>query len=101
MLELLRWYGVVTRVTTVTHIFQVKLPRVIQALCYAVGDLYLYKLSSKISSPLVGQWTLLCNCLSWFTFYCATRTLTNTAETTLVTIALYYYPWTRTAAMYV
>lgn len=25
--------------------------------------------------------------------YCATRTLTNTLETNLTCIALYYYPW--------
>ena len=67
----------------------------------AVGDLYLFKLSSKLAGSHVAQWTLLCQCLSWFTFYCATRTLTNTAETVLITIGLYYYPWTKAAALWV
>ena len=70
----------------------------LQAICYAVGDLYLYKLSTKLAGPLVGQWTLLANCLSWFVFYCAPRTLTNTMETVLVIIGLYHYPWTKSEA---
>lgn len=63
---------------------------------YAVSDLYLFKLSSKLAGPLVAQWTLLCNCLNWFVFYCATRTLTNTCETALTVIGLYHYPWSQT-----
>lgn len=32
-------------------------------------------------------------CTSWFWFYTASRTLTNTLETALTTIALSYFPW--------
>ena len=31
--------------------------------------------------------------MSWFTFYSVTRTLTNSLETVLITIALYYWPY--------
>ncbi|XP_067929021.1 GPI mannosyltransferase 3-like [Watersipora subatra] len=76
----------------------VKLPRLLQASFYALSDLYLFKLSCKLAGPLVGEWTLLVNSLCWFTFYCSSRTLTNTMETALIVIALYYYPWTKQAA---
>ncbi len=72
---------------------KIKLPRLVQALLAAVGDLYLYRFSWKLSGPTVAQWTLLCQLTSWFMFYCCTRTLTNSMETMLTTVALYYYPW--------
>ncbi|KAK6179580.1 hypothetical protein SNE40_011906 [Patella caerulea] len=76
-----------------TRILMIKLPRLLQGVLAAVGDLYLYKLSRKLSDTPTAQWTLLCHVLSWFTLYCCTRTLTNSTEAVLVTIALYYFPW--------
>ncbi|KAK3590324.1 hypothetical protein CHS0354_008766 [Potamilus streckersoni] len=71
----------------------IKLPRVLEAILAAWGDLYLYKLSWKLCDRATAQWTLLCQILSWFTLYCATRTLTNSAEASLCVIALYHFPW--------
>ncbi|XP_032218088.1 GPI mannosyltransferase 3 isoform X2 [Nematostella vectensis] len=68
------------------------IPNVIQAVLAAVGDLYLYKLAIKLFGPQAAKWALLCNLSSWFTFYCVTRTLSNSWETVLTTIALYYWP---------
>ncbi|KAL8616018.1 hypothetical protein ACOMHN_014980 [Nucella lapillus] len=68
-------------------------PRLLQGLIASAGDLYLYRLSCRLAGREVGQWALLCQLLSWFTAYCCTRTLSNGVETTLVTAALYYFPW--------
>lgn len=71
----------------------IKLPRILQGVIAAWGDLYLYKLSWKLSDRATAQWTLFCQITSWFTLYCCTRTLTNSMESVLVTVALYYFPW--------
>ena len=81
--------------------FQIKLPRMLQGVIAAFGDLYLYKLSALLTGRATAQWTLLCQTLSWFMLYCSTRTLTNSTETVLCTIALYYFPWPGKSARYV
>lgn len=68
-------------------------PRLIQAVLAGFGDFFVFKLSGKLFCRQSAKWTLLCHLLSWFTFYCMTRTLTNSTETILTTIALYYWPW--------
>lgn len=68
-------------------------PRFLQAILAAFGDLYLFKMSTKMFGKESAKWTLFCSLISWFTFYCVTRTLTNSTETILSTIALYYWPW--------
>jgi len=68
-------------------------PRLLQAVLAAFGDFFVFKLSGKLFGRESATWSLLCNCLSWFTFYCITRTLTNSTETILTTIALYQWPW--------
>ena len=68
-------------------------PRAIQGMLAGVGDLYLYKLATKLFDHKVGMWTLLCNVMSWFTFYCVTRTVTNSTETVLTVMGLYHWPW--------
>ncbi|CAD5115662.1 DgyrCDS4617 [Dimorphilus gyrociliatus] len=75
------------------RIFLIKLPRILQAIFAALCDLYLYKFSSKIANQNVAKWSLLCQLTCWFTFYCYTRTLTNSMETVLSTMALFYFPW--------
>lgn len=76
-----------------SRILLIKLPRILQGIFAACGDLYLFKLSWKLTDRATAQWTLFCQLTSWFMFYCSTRTLTNSMETVLVTVALYYYPW--------
>ncbi|XP_067678293.1 GPI mannosyltransferase 3-like [Haliotis asinina] len=75
------------------RVLLIKLPRMLQGVMAACGDLYLYRLSRLLCDRPTAQWTLLCQTLSWFTLYCSTRTLTNSTEAVLVTMALYYYPW--------
>lgn len=63
------------------------LPRVAQALLSAFADYRFYQWTGK------SKWGGFIICTSWFWFYTATRTLTNTLETALTTIALSYFPW--------
>ncbi|PFX22760.1 GPI mannosyltransferase 3 [Stylophora pistillata] len=72
--------------------FLVVLPRVMQACFASFGDLFLYKLAAKRFDLQTARWTLICYLISWFTLYCVTRTLTNSLETVLTTMALYYWP---------
>ncbi|KAJ8247869.1 hypothetical protein GJAV_G00251500 [Gymnothorax javanicus] len=67
-------------------------PRVMQALLAASADVKLYSLIRRLEHPEIGRWTYFCQLCSWFSWYCCTRTLTNTMETVLTTLALHYYP---------
>nr|XP_023472754.1 GPI mannosyltransferase 3 isoform X3 [Equus caballus] len=68
------------------------IPRLAQALLSAVADVRLYSLMKQLESHQVARWVFFCQLCSWFTWYCCTRTLTNTMETVLTIIALFYYP---------
>ncbi|XP_035276010.1 GPI mannosyltransferase 3 [Anguilla anguilla] len=68
------------------------LPRVMQALLAALADIKLYSLIQRLEQPYITRWMYFCQLCSWFTWYCCTRTLTNTMETVLTTLALHYYP---------
>lgn len=77
-------------------------PKVLQAAISALNDYYLFKWASKSYSLKVAQTVLLLSISSWFNFYFMSRTCnicrincldSNTLETTLSTIAFYYYPW--------
>ncbi|XP_053479707.1 GPI mannosyltransferase 3 [Ictalurus furcatus] len=70
----------------------VLLPRVLQALLAALADVKLYEITRRWENPEVAKWTYFCQLCSWFTWYCSTRTLTNSMETTLTVLALSYYP---------
>ncbi|KAH9515358.1 hypothetical protein Btru_014243 [Bulinus truncatus] len=76
-----------------SRIMLIKLPRLLQGAISAYGDFKLYTLSAKLCGRATAQWTLICHLLSWFTIYCCTRTLSNSAETSLVIAALSYFPW--------
>ena len=84
--KLLAFFGLDTSTTVVMA------PRIIQSVFASFGDLFLYKLAVKNFDIQTGAWTLICYLLSWFTFYNVTRTLTNSLETVLTTVALFYWP---------
>ncbi|KAK3155812.1 hypothetical protein QOZ80_2AG0099000 [Eleusine coracana subsp. coracana] len=71
--------------------FMVMAPRLLQSVFASVGDLYLYKLSKLIFNSQVAQWTLFCQLVNWFMFFCITRTLSNSFETVLTVAGLYYW----------
>nr|XP_054754334.1 GPI mannosyltransferase 3-like [Lytechinus pictus] len=70
-------------------------PCVLQATLSAIGDFCLYKTSVILHGKDVARWTLLMNLSSWFVFYNATRTLTNTMESILTSVGLFFFPWPR------
>ncbi|XP_016367967.1 GPI mannosyltransferase 3-like [Sinocyclocheilus rhinocerous] len=67
-------------------------PRVFHALLAACADVMLYNLVLRWETPDVAKWTYFCQLCSWFTWFCCSRTLTNTMETVLTTLALCFYP---------
>ncbi|KAH7125283.1 Alg9-like mannosyltransferase family-domain-containing protein [Dendryphion nanum] len=70
-------------------------PKVAQAVFAALLDFYTWKLAEKVygrgSRTAVTSLALsICSPWQWF---CSTRTLSNCLETTLSSIAVYYWPW--------
>ncbi|XP_019453890.1 PREDICTED: GPI mannosyltransferase 3 isoform X1 [Lupinus angustifolius] len=74
-----------------------KAPRLLQSVFSAVGDLYLYKLSAVLFSHHVAKWALFSQLTNWFMFYCFSRTLSNSLETVLTVVSLYYWPCMRSS----
>ncbi|XP_015198606.1 GPI mannosyltransferase 3 [Lepisosteus oculatus] len=68
------------------------LPRLAHAFLAALADIKLYSLIRGLEHSGVARWVFVSQLCSWFTWYCCTRTLTNTVETVLTTLALHYYP---------
>ncbi|KAL5697329.1 Mannosyltransferase aptg1 [Ranunculus cassubicifolius] len=69
-----------------------KAPRVLQSIFSAIGDLYLYNFSHRIFGERIALWALFAQLINWFMFFCFTRTLSNSLETVLTLISLYYWP---------
>nr|CAD7198176.1 unnamed protein product [Timema douglasi] len=69
-----------------------KVPRLAQALLSSLGDFYFWKWYSN-ETRTSGLWAAYSFATSWFWFYCASRTLTNTIETVLTIFGLYSFPW--------
>lgn len=67
-------------------------PKMVQSAFAALGDLYLFRLSSLVfSSDRTGWWALASSLVNWFTFFCITRTFSNSLETSLSLVALFYW----------
>ncbi|XP_054626608.1 GPI mannosyltransferase 3 isoform X2 [Dunckerocampus dactyliophorus] len=68
------------------------LPRVSQALLAAFADVKFFFLIRTLEGEQVAKWTFFCHLCSWFTWFCCTRTLTNSMEATITCLALSYFP---------
>lgn len=68
-------------------------PRFLQTLFSTYSDYYFVRWIQKHSKCSNVFWPAACYVSCPFLAYCSTRTLVNTLETNLTTIALYYYPW--------
>lgn len=62
-------------------------PRIIQALVSAYADYRFYRWNNN------RKWSLFIIVSSWFWFYTGSRTLINTLEASLTTIAISFFPW--------
>lgn len=67
-------------------------PRILQAVLSAIGD-YSFVRWYRVQNRGHGLWALFSLTTSWFWLYCGSRTLINTFEATLNTIALNLFPW--------
>ncbi|XP_030385200.1 GPI mannosyltransferase 3 isoform X2 [Scaptodrosophila lebanonensis] len=65
----------------------VLLPRILQAILSSYSDYRFYVWTGK------RKWALFLILVPWFWFYTGSRTLANTLEASLTTIALSYFPW--------
>ncbi|KAI9167467.1 GPI mannosyltransferase [Paramyrothecium foliicola] len=70
-------------------------PRTLQALFAALGDWYTWRLTGKLypSNGNISLFALFLQLFSPWQWYCSTRTFSNSLETTLTIMALYYWPW--------
>ena len=68
-------------------------PRILQACATAWSDYRLFWLASRYFTLDTAPWVLICQLCTWTSIYCLTRTLSNSLETALCTIALSYWPW--------
>ncbi|KAJ0002118.1 hypothetical protein NQD34_001914 [Periophthalmus magnuspinnatus] len=68
------------------------LPRILQTLLAAFADVKFFFFIRNLENTDTAKWTFICHLTSWFTWYCCTRTLTNSMETTLTMLALCYFP---------
>lgn len=75
-----------------TATFLIWLPRVVHALLAAFADVKFFLLIRTLETEDVARWTFFCHLCSWFSWFCCTRTLTNTTETVLTCLALVYFP---------
>lgn len=82
--------SIVYRILKFIHLDYVSLlttmPCVLQALLSAYADYRFYIWTRN-------KWALFTLCTNWYWYYCAPRTLLNTLETSLTTIALSIFPW--------
>ncbi|KAL4067708.1 glycosyltransferase family 22 protein [Scleroderma citrinum] len=68
-------------------------PRLIHGLLAALTDIWVYKLSSKVLNDAYAQSTYFLSLTSFFHVLSLSRSLSNSLETSLTTVALNYFPW--------
>lgn len=70
-------------------------PRLLQAVIAAVGDLYTQGLARRVypGQESIAFAALLLTLVSPWQWFCSVRTLSNSLETTLTVVGLYYWPW--------
>lgn len=68
------------------------LPRLFQTILTAFVDVKFFHLMGNLENSDTARWMFICHLSSWFTWYCCTRTLTNTMEMTLSLLALCVFP---------
>lgn len=76
-----------------TNYLVIILPRLLHSLIFALSDYYFYLFAKRILLTLsAANYSLFSLLSSWFVWYCASRTLSNSLETALTLIALNWYP---------
>ncbi|ETN75500.1 putative translation initiation factor SUI1 [Necator americanus] len=71
-------------------------PRIFHAFLFTFGDISYYMLCRRLlPTNDAAFYSMITYLSSWFIFYCAPRTLSNSLETVLTLIALVWYPFVR------
>ncbi|RGP63097.1 gpi mannosyltransferase 3 [Fusarium longipes] len=70
-------------------------PRALQAVIAGLGDWYTWQLAVSIygANSNISFFALFLQLFNPWQWYCSTRTFSNSLETTLTVIAMYYWPW--------
>ncbi|CAL1705145.1 unnamed protein product [Somion occarium] len=68
-------------------------PRVLHGALAACTDISLYKLTLRVAGPKYATVALFISLTSFFHGFALSRSLSNSLETSLTTIALSYFPW--------
>ncbi|KAF8862927.1 hypothetical protein BDZ45DRAFT_584772 [Acephala macrosclerotiorum] len=71
------------------------LPNLVQAYFAALSDYYTWQLSERIyGTGSNASWVaIMMSTLSPWNWFCSTRTFSNSLETTLTIVAMYFWPW--------
>ncbi|RKP23280.1 Alg9-like mannosyltransferase family-domain-containing protein [Syncephalis pseudoplumigaleata] len=69
------------------------MPTILQAVVAAIGDWYTVRMARQWFTAGTAQWAMWFSLLSWCHWLHAPRTLANSMEMSLSTMALYYWPW--------
>ncbi|KAJ2960773.1 hypothetical protein NQZ79_g3930 [Umbelopsis isabellina] len=67
-------------------------PRYLESILAATADYYIYNLAKKTVGDNIAPSVLFCTLASFFNFHMAGRTLSNSLEMVLTTVALNYWP---------
>ncbi|XP_069795023.1 GPI mannosyltransferase 3 isoform X2 [Narcine bancroftii] len=67
-------------------------PRLVQSFLAGLADVTLYSIVKKQANAEIAKWAYFSQLCSWFTWYCSTRTITNSMEAVLTSFILFYYP---------
>ncbi|KAI9330015.1 Alg9-like mannosyltransferase family-domain-containing protein [Zopfochytrium polystomum] len=73
-------------------------PKILQAMFAAAADVSVYLLAKRLYGPGPARWALFASLVSFFNFFCATRTFSNSIETSLTSLALLFWPWPGTSS---
>lgn len=87
-------YAAVYELADAAGVDVVLAPKIFQGMVAALGDWYMGKLAGRIlGSRTDAVYAMIISVGSAFNWYCITRTLSNSLEMVLTTIALVYWPW--------
>ncbi|KAG6421217.1 hypothetical protein SASPL_117767 [Salvia splendens] len=79
-------------------LYKIRSPRLLQSIFASFCDLYVYKFSRVLFGGSVAEWALFAQLSNWFLFYCMPHTFSNSLETVLTIVSLYYWPCLRGTA---
>jgi len=70
-------------------------PKILEAIIAALGDYFTFRLAHEIHDErmFLPLFSVALSMLSPWQWFCSTRTLSNSLETTLTVLALSYWPW--------